>query len=321
VFSKLERPAFWILLAGTFLFASWIRISSPPAASRSPDEKYYMYYARNTLADPYDAPREFVRKYNLHRHNWDFPIPLRIGYYYSIAAVMKLCDTTPERAGVGLSIACSIAQLAMVALFGLRFFNRWTVLTAVALLSVCPQDLAMARRVWSDGVAGCAAMILLWICAEISVRPRAKPWYAALWIWSAWFLLLKESGGFFFGFCVSGLALQSWLRDRSWQRVAWIFTGAIATALFSFLVMAVMCGGVDAALDIVRHNVQALPANDYLLTSQEGPWYSFPLGLWVLSPLTAFACAVALAAFPVNPSATFFYLTSGGGPSLPVSAD
>jgi hypothetical protein len=140
-------------------------------------------------------------------------------------------------------------------------------------------------------------MVILWLCAEISVRPRAtKLWFAALWICSFCFLLLKETGAVFFGLCVLGLMIQSWRRHHSWKPVASILAGAAVAAICSFDVMAMLCGGVSAALETVRHSAQAAPGNVYGLTYQTGPWYSFPLGLWVLSPLTAIGCAIALSA-------------------------
>jgi hypothetical protein len=293
---KADRVLCILLLAALLLFGGWLRVTSPPVTKWTPDERVYMSYARRAATDPLGAPREFVSTYNSSPANWIYPIPLRVGYYYLLAAIIEVWRVTPQQAGVALSTVSSIVELAMVAVFGLRFFDRWTVVVALALLSVSPQDLAVARRVWGDGVSGCAAMIFLWLCAEISVRPRARAWFAALWIWGAFFLLLKETAGFFFGFCILGLAIQSRRQDGSWKRAAWIITGAAGTAIGSFTVMALLCGGVSAALEIVRHNAQANPGNMYVFANTNGPWYSLPLGLWVLSPLTAFGCAAGLIA-------------------------
>jgi hypothetical protein len=255
-----------------------------------------MYYAGRVVVAPLDAPRFLVKGYNSTPETWIYPVPLRIGHYYGIAAFMKLFGLPPERAGVDLSMACSILQLAVVALMGLRFFNRWAVLATLALLSVSPWDLEMSRRVWGDGVCGPLAMVIVWLCAEICVRQRKGPWFAALWICSVYFLLIKETGGFFYGFCVLGLAVESWLRERSWKRVAWISGGAVGTALCSFAIMTALCGGLSAALETIRHNAQSTAGNVYATVFQNGPWYSFPIGLWVLSPLSAFGAALGLVA-------------------------
>ena len=255
-----------------------------------------MNYATRVVAEPIAAPGELVRLYNSAPGNWIYPVPLRIGHYYLIAGIMKVFGASAEQAGVALSTSCSIVQLVMVALFGLRFFDRWTALTAVALLSVSPHDLAMARRVWGDGVSGCLAMVFFWLCAEIAVRPRARLLFLPLGICAALFLLIKETGGFFFGFCILGLLIQSKRQNQHWTRAAWIVAGAGAAAVCSFAIMAWLCGGVPAAFETIRHNGESTPGNAYAVLYQNGPWYSFPLGLWILSPLTAFGCVVGLIA-------------------------
>ncbi len=293
---RLDKPAWWILFVLVMAFATWIRVTEPPARKRSADESTYVVYATRMARDPLHGPRDLVALYNSSAKYWIYPFPLRIGYLYLIAGVMNLVHCGATQAGVVLSTASSILELALVAGFGLRFFNRWTVVAALALLSVSPQDLAMARRVWADGVAACGAMMFIWICAEISVRPRARLWFAALWLWGGCFLLLKESGGFFFGFCVLGLAAESWRQTGSWKRPAAIFAGALVTAICSFSVMAIACGGLGPALDAARHTGTAALGNPYGIYYQSGPWYSYAIGLWILSPFTAFCCAVGLIA-------------------------
>ncbi len=291
------KNAWLILLAAIFVIGAWLRIANPPvAAPRSPDERVYMHYVQKCAAAPLSAPRELVAAYNGLPIFWTYPIPLRVSYIYLIVLVMKLSGATPEHAGTAVSAGASILQLGIVALFGARFFNRWTAVAAVALLAVSPVDLAMSRRIWCDGVAGCAAMILLWICVEISSRDRAKRrWFAALWIWSAFFLLLKESGGIYFGFCIGGLAVQTWRRSHSWKQIGYILAGAILAAACAFGIMTLLCGGIGAAIETAHHSAQAAPTNKYGINFQSGPWYSIPLALGLLSPLTA--CGVLAAAF------------------------
>jgi hypothetical protein len=49
-------------------------------------------------------------------------------------------------------------------------------------------------------------------------------------------------------------------------------------------------------LETIRHNAQSTAGNVYATVFQNGPWYSFPIGLWVLSPLSAFGAALGLVA-------------------------
>ena len=295
----LEKPILIVLFATVFCLGVWHRVTNNNTPRRSPDEKRYMLYAAAVLHAPFDAPCALTIVYNDTPLDWIYPIPLRLGYYYSIAAIASLFRMTPEHAGVALSAASSILQLALVAFLGFRFFGAWTALTALALLSVSPQDVLMARRVWGDGVSGCVAMALVWLCAEIIVRPhltRARPWFIAFFVCGLYFLLLKESGGFFFGLCAVGLAIHVWFHFRSWKLVTSIVAATAATALCAFVLVASSCGGVASVLTAVHHSAQAITTNIFDIDYQSGPWYSFPVGLWVLSPLTAFGCAAGIAA-------------------------
>jgi len=292
--AKWDKPLWLLLFAAVCAVALWLRIANPPVTARSPDEKYYMYYAEKVLAAPLTAPRDFVIAYNKSSKNWTYPIPLRVAYYYSIAAIMALFRVDAEHAGVALSTSASILQFILVGAFGLRFFGRWPTLIALTLLAVSPPDLAMARRVWGDGVSGSIAMLLVWLCAEIFTHPRARLWYTAFWLSSIYFLLVKESGGIFYGLCVIALALHSWRQHQAWSPVIRILAAAIVTAAFAFTIMAFLCGGISPALETVHHSAQAAPTNIYGALYQNGPWYSFPLGLWMLSPQTAFGAAIAL---------------------------
>ena len=291
-----EKNLAAILLIVALGLGIWLRLTNPPVLARSPDEKIYVRYVTSIAQAPIEAPKASMQTYNATPGRWVYPIPLRVGYFYLVWAVAEMRHLTPEQAGVAVSTGASIVQLLMVALLGLRFFGRWTAVVAVALLSVCPADLTMARRVWCDEPNAAAAMIFLWLCAEIAFRRRGWPWHAALWLCGGYFMLIKETAGFFFGFCIAGLMIQSWRQHRDWRRLAVLAGGAVATAAVSFAVMACLCGGVPAALETVRHNAIGAAGNVYQIQCMSGPWYSIPLGLWINSPFTATLCAIAFAA-------------------------
>ncbi|HEX4085752.1 MAG TPA: glycosyltransferase family 39 protein [Chthoniobacteraceae bacterium] len=285
-----------VLFAAVFLFAAWLRITSPPAPIRTPDEICYANFAGAAVAHPWTAAREQIRIFNSHPAQWNYPVPDRVAYYYSVAAVNALFHRPVMQSGVTLSTAASIVQLALVGLVGLRFFGRPAALAAMAMLSVCPQDLTMARRNWADGSCGCFAMLLLWLCMEIASRRRAWPWWTAFWICGAYFMLLKEACGFYFSFCVAGLAIHAWMRDHSWKPVVRIGAGGLLAAGLSFAFLAWLCGGLSPIAEAVRHVAQFQALGEYARQHQNGPWYSLPLGLWILSPLAAAGCAAAFAA-------------------------
>ena len=287
----------WALLfAGVFLIGALIRISSPPEILRSPDEICYANFASAAVANPWTAARDQAREFNSDPAEWIYPVPDRVAYYYSIAAVNALFNRPIIQSGVTLSVAASIVQLALVGLVGIRFFGRPAALASMAMLSVCPEDLAMARRVWADGLCGCVAMILLWLCMEIVSRRKAWAWWMAFWICGWYFMLLKEACGIYFGFCVTGLAVQAWMRDHSWKQIIRISAGGLLAMGLGFTFLAWFCGGLSTIAETIRHGAQSLALGDYARLHQNGPWYSLPLGLWILSPFATAGCAVAFLA-------------------------
>ncbi len=285
------------LLCGLLVVAISLTLRLRPVqiAQRSPDEYYYAYYARQTVNSPFEAPRLLVQEYNRDPQKWIYPPPLRIGYYYTLAALMLVFHIDAESAGVALSGVSSVLELIFMVLLGMRYLNRWTVLIAAALQSVSAADLFMAHRIWQDGVTGAAGMILLWLCMNVAENSRAGLWLAALWCYSLYFLVLKETSVIFYSACLLGLMIRAVRReDQGWRRVGIIATGGAATALCSFVILALLCGGVPAVFEVVRHNSQALSGNLYATIYQNGPWYSLPLAFWVISPLTAASCFAGL---------------------------
>ena len=290
-----ERPLWNCLFAAVCVLALWLRLTNPPVTKRSPDEHYYTYYAEQVLHAPLEAPRNLVSRYNHASGSWTYPIPLRVAHYYSVAGIMAIFRIGAEPAGVALSTACSILQFACVAVVGLRLFGRWPTLCALAMLTVSPEDLAMARRDWGDSVSAAVAMLLILLGVEIIRRPRPTAWFVAFCVAGTYLVLVKETGGIFFGLCVLGLAIHSWLMHRSWRRLAAIGLYAILSAACAFLIMTTLCGGVSAALETIHHSAQAVSASTFGIMYQEGPWYSIVQALFCLSPISVLFAGVAAA--------------------------
>jgi hypothetical protein len=312
--SRLLPNSLWLLIALLLTgIALSLRLQQVQIAQRSPDEYNYMYYAEQTVNSPFEAPRSLVQEYNRDPQKWIYPPPLRIGYYYTLAAIMGLFHVKAEAAGVELSGVCSSLELIFMVLLGMRYLSRWTVLIAAALLSVCPPDLFMAHRVWQDGVTGSAGMIFLWLCVKVAESRKAGWWLAALWSYSLYFLLIKETSAIFYSACLLGVMICAVRReDQGWRRAGIIAAGGAVTALCSFVILALLCGGVPAVLAVVRHNSEALSGNVYATLYQNGPWYSLPLAFWVTSPLTtagSFAGLLILC-LPGRYRARYFQLTA-----------
>ena len=182
----------------------------------------------------------------------------------------------------------------MAALLGLRFFDRWAVLIGLALLSVSPLDLAMARRAWLDSVVGGIGILLFYLCAEASVSSRPRWWRVCFWIVASYFLLIKEFALFIYALCALWLVMDVWRRGFSWKAVAAVSIPCGLVVIVSYGAVMWVSGGARPVLQLYQHMGQALSWNQYAHLYQRGPWYSFPLGFWVLSPVTTLLCGLGI---------------------------
>lgn len=285
----------WLcLLAIVASGAIYFRLANRDVAWRSPDERVYMAYATEVAQSGIGAFRGLVEDYNRTREQWIYPPPVRIGYIFLVAEVMKLSGASAEKAAVAVSFTFSILGFLVAALLGLRFFDRWTVLIVLALLSVSPLDLAMARRAWQDSVVGGIGIVLLYLCAEASVRSRPKWWRVCFWIVASYFLLIKESALIIYALCALWLVMDVWRRRVSWKSIAAVSIPSALVVVVSYGAAMWVSGGARPVLQLYQHTGQALSWNQYAQLYQRGPWYSFPLGLWVLSPVTTLLCLLGI---------------------------
>ena len=305
VSKKEGRPdAVWITLFLVVMgLGVALRLANHNVSNPTPDEKTYAYYADQVAHGSIDTPGRLTENYNAHPDQWIYPTPIRTGYYYLLAAAMKCSGASACEAGVAVSSLSSIVQFILVAIIGLRFFDRWTTLIALALFSVCPMDLAIARRVWQDGVVGCAGLMLFYSSMEASLRPRKKVWLALFWMCGFFFLLLKESSGLIFGFYCAWLTGMCLLRKCPPMQCAGIAMGCVVTGLLAFVTMALLSGGVSSVIAVYQHATRTMPFNAYAVNFQNGPWYSCPLCWWILSPVAASLCCLGAAGwiFPGQP--------------------
>ncbi len=224
---RIGRPtlvtAAWLcLLVLVSIAAIALRLANREVAWRTPDERVYMDYATRVAHSGSQETRALVESYNRDKQEWIYPPPVRAGYIYLVAGVMKLSGASAEQAAVSVSSTFSVLGFAVVALLGLRFFNRWAVLIGLALLSVSPLDLAIARRAWQDSVWGGIGLFLFYLAMEASVSSRPRFWRMCFWVVAAYFLLTKESALLVYGLMTLWLIGCAWLEDAPCRNVsAW----------------------------------------------------------------------------------------------------
>lgn len=294
--SPILATAVWLcLFVVVVTTAMAFRLSNLQVAWRSSDETVYMAYATTVAHSGIHGSRALVESYNRDKEQWLYPAPVRIGHIYLLAGMMKLFGLSAEQAAVPLSSSFSVLGFLLVALLGLRFFDRWAVLIGLALLSVSPIDLAIARRAWQDSVWGGVGIFLFYLCMEASVGSHPKFWRACFWVVAAYFLLIKESALVVYGLCTLWLMGSAWVQERSLAKCFRIAIMSASVAGASFAALAWCSGGVFQVVQAIQHAMQSREWNEYVLQYQRGPWHSFFMGFWVTSPITTLLCIVGIA--------------------------
>ncbi len=285
-----------VLFGAILLLAAFLRLHTQFVSGRTPDEQIYMADATAIAASGPKAVSHLVRQFNEDREFWVFPPPTRVGSTFLVAAVMKITGASAERSGVWLSFASSLLAICLTGLLGWRVFSRWIGLISMAFLSVSPLDLTLARRAWQDSLVAALGLSLLCLCIGATIGRHRRLWLSAFWILGAWFLLVKESALIIYSLLVLWLLLDAWRKKRGWQSIIGILTISGVVVLLAFAALVSVSGGASQFLQIYPHMAQAVHWNDYVFLYQFGPWYSFLLGLWVLSPVTTllFACGVTI---------------------------
>jgi hypothetical protein len=285
-----------ILLCALLLTGIILRFSNLDIKYRSPDEGIYTMQAAIVAQDGIEGTRRLLVEYNADKRLWVYPPPIRIGYTYLLAAVMKASNIFDERAGTYLSTFCSIGAMLMLVLLGLRFFNRWITVAALLLMSVSPMDLAIARRSWQDGVLALAGLLLIYCCCELTARSSRKIWYIPFWLIGIWCVIIKESGIIIYALCVIWLFTVTAFKKKSFVKSALLAVFTLLGIGISIIILGHAAGGLPRVLEVLKHVKDAMPTNTYAIDYQTGPWYRIFEGLWILVPAGFILCVIGIAA-------------------------
>ncbi len=284
-----------LLFFAILSIATFLRLQTQTVSTRTPDEQIYIADATRIAASGVKAVSHLVRKYNADRQFWVYPPPTRVGFTFVVAAAMKMTGASAEHCAVWISFASSLVTVFLTGLLGWHVFSRWIGLISMAFISVSPLDLTLARRAWQDSFVAALGLALLCMCVGATTARYRRLWLGAFWVVGFWFLLVKESALIIYFLLTLWLFVDAWRKRRGWPSI--IATAAMPAllVLLAFVALAWVSGGASQFLQVYPHMAQSVHWNDYVFSYQVGPWYSFPLGLWVLSPATTLLCSCAIA--------------------------
>lgn len=262
--------------------------------SRSPDENTYRNEAMVLSDKGIDGIRQLLVEYNSNEKNWKYPHPLRLGYLWPLAAVMKVTGQTDIGTGAGVSCFFSILTLFLVVWVGVKFFNPWIASVALLLIAVSPMSLAVSLRNWQEAMIEFFGLLLIYFCCEINRNSQNRLWYALLVIFGSYFILIKETCSIFYFFCVLWVLGILFLRDKSWGRGGLFFVAAAAGAGLSLGFLCYVAGGFSAVLEPMKHMRQAAEFSAYAKEFCSGQWYEFFGLIFSVSPLSSFLCLLGI---------------------------
>jgi len=268
---------------------------------RSPDEEIYTQEAKAIVLEGGEGIKLLIREYNLNKELWIYPPPIRVGYLWLLASVMKMTKRTDEKVGAYVSCTFSIISLLLLIVMGLRFFNPWIALSALLFTTVSPMDLAIARRTWQDAMLGCVGLSLIYFCCELTRNTHKIIWYILFVIVGSYCILIKESGIFLYGLCMLWLLWTLFIKEKSYLKGFLLMIVSAAGAGISVLTLAHAAGGITPVIEVLTHVKEAMPTNIYAVEYQSGPWYRLLQGFWIISPVNAFLCVLGIAGvFPTS---------------------
>jgi len=282
-----QRVLFAVLFLVVIVAGTAIRVKALDVPDRrTEDEGIYTFYARNVAMSGPGCTRMLVDGFNRRREMWSFPPPIRIGYIYLAGLVMKVTGVMDMSALSGMSCAFSVLTMILLAVAGLRFLNPWIAFGAVTFLAVSPMELAIARRAWQDGVLGFFGLALMYLCCEISLRPKKWVLYAPFWVVGGYCLLIKESALAIYGLCVLWLLFVLMFREKDIVRALKVGAVSLIVAGVSYAILFYAVGGAGKVVETLRHTAASLSRNAYVLKAQRGPWYYAWEAFGILTPIT-----------------------------------
>ncbi len=292
--TSLGRVAIAVISIATFLIGAAVRLSVSDVVRRSPDEQVYVRYATAVAGEGFDAFARLAREYNQDRIARWYPTPVRVGYIWPLAWVMRVSGVDGTTVGVWVSRVGSVLALLLLAVIGWRVLPPFAWCSALILMAVSPTELAMARRVWQDGPITWLGAMLAWTSIEIARRPHRVVWYVVWAIVGAWLCATKESGVVVCGIWGIWLLWVLWVQRRDMQRGLWVLGSGAVAVIAAVVVMAQAAGGIGLLVDVVRHNYIGVSSNDYATQYQAGPLYTLLRGYWLCSPVATACCLIGV---------------------------
>jgi hypothetical protein len=297
-----------VVLLGLLVGGVALRLIDREVPHRTPDEIAYTQWSVVVRYEGTSAIEGLVQVYNKESFLRNFPPPTRFGYLNLVSKVMALTNDETERAGARVSLFFSILSLALLGWMSLRFFGPWTAFFSLIFLSVSPMDLALARRAWQDGVVGFFSALMIYVTCEIISNPDRRAWRWGFLVLGLTIMWVKTTLVAVYGLCLFWIIAVHYFRDGSLKKIHKLLGASVLVSFISFVTLCHVAGGFQPLFEAFGNHVDWLPYNEYAVKFEDGPWYAFVHGFFILSPVTTVFFFVSLITLGVRG----FILKDGG---------
>lgn len=304
-----SRPA--LLAACAILLASAIiRFTAGSAFRGAPlDEALYRDYAaalaRTGFSGYAQVTQQYLEDQRDPRTITKLP-PTRFLYVCTGSAAARVFAVDPLAALRGVSLAFSIAFVALAGIAAWRMLGPPIALGTMALAAASPLSIHMGAHALIDGFFAFWATLGLWLLWENLREPRSPLRLAALAISLALMVMTKENA-FFVCAALAGLvAVNRWAKFG--VVTPQLIAAGIAGPLAGVLALAALAGGFAELVEIYRTLVTKAQSLGYAIATGDGPWFRYLFDLLTLDPLVLVIALTGVFTLPREKPAFLFLL-------------
>jgi hypothetical protein len=274
------------LLFAVVLVASTLNIAATLPAQNEyyfgADEGVYYTQARTIKERGISGYREIVNNYLHDPGKQIFPSPLRLGHLIPASFALWLNDSISSLSY--LSLTAYVVLCIVSFLFAAHFWNPMAAFVIGTALCCSPVARGLARRALMDSEYWLISAATLFAFIYFIESPTNRRFVLFLGLATIG-LLVKETTAFFFPFFVLVLL---WLRFKSREPITIRhILGMFAPPLAVLIIYVVVLGGWSWVSPVVgslfTHNITT--PTTYHQSYLSGPWYSYLVDYFVLSPL------------------------------------
>lgn len=289
--TALPRALFVIIIAATAL----LRIHAVGMVREpGPDSFHYAREAQIVLSQGTAGLRMDAARFRSDASMWGVPPPWRAGFLYAAAGWMAITGERGPKAVAHFAAWTDVLTAILLGLLAWRISGPWQAIAAIALYTVSPPVLQMARHGWEEPLLGCAGMAML-LFAAFAVEKSEWWWSALLGLLAGFALSIKEAA-FINGLVIAAFACVTLALRKDWYKVGYLCAAFTLSTLACGWWLAEIAGGAAQLIALLGSNVAHASAIPYAVAYQSGGLSKWLYTIWQCDPILSILGALGIAA-------------------------